>query len=122
MSTLFEKLGGAEALSAAVDKFYVRVLADDRIKYFFNGTDMKKQAGHQKMFLTYAFGGVDSYPGRGMRAAHQKLVDEQGLSDKHFDAVIENLAATLAEMGVTDDLIAQVAAVAETIRDDVLCR
>jgi len=122
MSTLFEKLGGAEALSVAVDKFYVRVLADNRIKHFFNGTDMKKQAGHQKMFLTYAFGGIDSYPGLGMRAAHQKLVDEQGLSDEHFDAVVDNLAATLTEMGVASDLIEQVAAVAESTRKDVLCR
>ena len=122
MTTLFEKLGGAEAINSAVDKFYAKALTDDRINRFLYGTDIKEQAHQLKMFLTYAFGGVDSYPGRGMRAAHQKLVDEQGLSDKHFDAVIENLAATLAEMDVTDDLIAQVAAVAETIRDDVLCR
>ncbi len=122
MTTLFDKLGGAEALDAVVDKFYVRVLADKRISHFFSGTDMKKQAGHQKMFLTYAFGGSSAYHGRGMRAAHQKMVDEQGLNDMHFDAVIENLASTLTEMGVNSDLISEVAAIAETTRKDVLCR
>ena len=35
MTTLFEKLGGAAAVDLAVDKFYQRVLQDERIKHFF---------------------------------------------------------------------------------------
>ena len=31
MSTLFEKLGGEAAVDAAVDKFYRKVLADERV-------------------------------------------------------------------------------------------
>ena len=92
MTTLFEKLGGAEAIDSAVDKFYLKALADDRINRFLNGTDIKEQAHQLKMFLTYASGGLISRSGRSMRAAHQKLVDEQGLSDKHFDAVVEDLS------------------------------
>lgn len=45
-----------------------------------------------------------------------------GLDDSHFDAVVENLAKTLTELGVTQELIAQVAAIAETTRNDVLGR
>ncbi|MFM6455205.1 MAG: group 1 truncated hemoglobin, partial [Planktothrix sp.] len=37
MSTLYEKLGGAEAVKLAVDNFYERVLQDDRVKHFFDG-------------------------------------------------------------------------------------
>ena len=122
MSTLFERLGGKPAVEAAVDKFYDKVLADDRIKHFFEGVDMPRQRGHQKLFLTYAFGGIPEYPGKNMRAAHQHMVDDLGLADEHFDAVVENLAATLKEMGVADDLITEVAGVAESIRGDVLCR
>ncbi len=122
MPSLFEKLGGKEAVEAAVDQFYDKVLADDRIKHFFTNTDMKKQRGHQKAFLTYAFGGMKSYNGRNMRKAHEHLVKDMGLDDSHFDAVVENLATTLKELGVTDDLIQEVAAVAESIRDDVLNR
>ncbi|BBM83709.1 group I truncated hemoglobin [Candidatus Uabimicrobium amorphum] len=118
--SLFEKLGGKDAVEAAVDKFYDRVLQDERINYFFKDTDMKKQRNHQKAFLTYAFGGINNYNGRSMRKAHEKLVKEQGLNDSHFDAVVENLATTLQEMGVGGDLIKEVAAVAETVRDDVL--
>lgn len=122
MSTLYEKLGGEPAVDAAVDLFYKKVLADDRIKHFFEGVDMARQAQHQKMFLTYAFGGAPDYPGKAMRAAHQRLVDEMGLDDSHFDAVMENLGGTLVELGVPEDLIGEAAGIAESVRDEVLCR
>ncbi len=112
MATLFEKLGGAAAVDLAVDKFYVRVLQDKRINHFFANTDMVKQRAHQKAFLTYAFGGTDKYDGRYMREAHKELVEKQGLSGEHFDAVAENLMTTLKDMGVSDDLLAEVAEVA----------
>jgi len=35
MATLFKKLGGRANVELAVDKFYDRVLQDDRIKHFF---------------------------------------------------------------------------------------
>jgi len=82
MTTLFEKLGGAAAVDLAVDKFYQRVLQDDRIKHFFADVDMVKQRAHQKAFLTYAFGGTDKYDGRYMREAHKELVEKQGF--RHF--------------------------------------
>ena len=122
MSTLFERIGGDAAVNAAVDRFYNIVLADERIKHFFNGVDMKKQAGHQKAFLKYAFGGMPNYPGRSMRKAHERLVSEQGLNDSHFDAVIDDLGKALRELGVEESMIKEVAAVAETTRNDVLCR
>ncbi|AFY84862.1 group I truncated hemoglobin [Oscillatoria acuminata] len=112
MATLFEKLGGKAGVETAVDKFYQRVLNDDRIKHFFEGVDMVKQRAHQRAFLTYAFGGTDRYDGLQMREAHKELVEERGLKSEHFDAVAENLLETLREMGVSEDLIAQVATVA----------
>ncbi len=112
MATLFEKLGGAAAVDLAVDKFYERVLADERINYFFANVDMAKQRQHQKDFLTYAFGGTTHYNGRYMREAHQQLVEQGGLKGEHFDAVAENLMAALAELGVSEELRAEVAAIA----------
>lgn len=121
MSTLFKKLGGREAVNAAVDNFYPKVLADDRVKDFFENTDMTRQAGKQKAFLTFAFGGPNNYTGLNMREGHAHLL-ERGLNDSHVDAIIEILAGTLKEMGVADDLIAEVGAVAESVRDDILGR
>jgi len=118
---LYDELGGAAAVNAAVDIFYRKVLKDERIKRFFMGVDMDKQAAKQKAFLTMAFGGPNNYTGLDMRKAHEHLV-AQGLNDSHFDAVVEDLGATLKELKVPDALIAQVAAIAESTRNDVLCR
>ncbi len=119
--SLYEQLGGEAAVDAAVDIFYRHVLSDQRINHFFDGVDMEKQAAKQKAFLTMAFGGPNNYTGEDMRTGHAHLV-KMGLNDSHFDAVVENLALTLKELNVAQDLIDQVAAICETTRNDVLCK
>lgn len=118
-STLYEQLGGQVAVEAAVDLFYRKVLTDDRVSRFFEGVDMDRQIAKQKSFLTMAFGGPHNYSGKDMRAGHAHLV-AMGLNDSHVDAIIELLGGTLKEMGVADELIQQVAAIAESTRKDVL--
>lgn len=120
-ASLFEQLGGSDAVNAAVDKFYRRVLADDRVNRFFEGVDMDRQATKQKAFLTMAFGGPANYTGLDMKEGHAHLL-KMGMDDSHFDAIVENLGATLADMGVADELIAQVAAIAESTREAVMGR
>jgi len=117
--SLYEKLGGEAAVDAAVDIFYRKVLMDDRINSYFDGIDMERQAAKQKAFLTMVFGGPNNYSGKDMREGHKHL---KGLNDSHVDAVIENLGAVLKELGVADEDIAEVAAIAESVRDDVLNR
>jgi len=120
-ATLYGQIGGEAAVDAAVDIFYRKVLSDERISSFFDGVDMDRQAAKQKAFLTMAFGGPHNYTGADMRRGHQHLV-ARGLNDSHFDAVVELLGQTLAELGVAPGLIAQVAAIAESTRHDVLNR
>ncbi|WP_330204029.1 group 1 truncated hemoglobin [Cyanobacterium sp. Dongsha4] len=124
MSSLYEKLGGKEAVDIAVDKFYDKVLKDNRVNYFFANTDMKKQKAHQKAFMTYAFGGSDTFSGRDMRESHKHLVDNMGLTDVHFDAIAENLINTLKELGIQQNLIDEVGAIVGAVshRNDVLNR
>lgn len=119
--SLYEELGGAAALDAVVDSFYRKVLSDDRIARFFEGVDMERQAAKQKAFLTMVTGGPAHYTGKDMRTGHAHLV-KTGLNDSHVDAVIENLGATLREFNVSEEKIAQVAAIANSVRDDVLSR
>jgi hemoglobin len=119
--SLFERLGGEAAIDKAVNIFYSKVKADDSINYFFEHTDMERQAKKQKAFLTYAFGGPNNYTGKNMRHAHKHLV-EKGLNDEHFDAVVGHLAGTLIELGASEDDIKEVAGIAESVRDDVLNR
>ncbi|MGR9101020.1 MAG: group I truncated hemoglobin [Gammaproteobacteria bacterium] len=117
--TLYERIGGESAVNAAVEVFYRKVLNDYRINRFFDHTDMDTQLAKQKAFFTMAFGGPNNYTGKDMRSAHERLV-KIGLDDTHFDAVMEHLGATLEELNVPKELIAEAAAIAESARNDVL--
>ena len=81
MTSLFD------AINAAVDIFYEKVLADDRVKQFFDDVDMPGQIGKQRIFLAYAFGGPVKHTGKDLRSAHSHL----NLSEEHFVAIAENL-------------------------------
>lgn len=119
--TLFARLGGEAAVDAAVDTFYRKVLTDDTVSTYFDGTDMDQQRAKQKAFLTMAFGGPNNYTGEDLRKAHAGLVS-RGLNDGHFDAVAVHLQETLEELGVGSDLVGEVMAIAGSTRNDVLNR
>jgi len=121
MSSLYERIGGQPAVDKAVEVFYRKVLGDERINDFFDGVDMEQQINKQKGFLTMVFGGPNEYTGKDMREGHKHLV-ERGLNDSHVDAVIEQLGATLQELGVSPEDIQEVADIANSVRNDVLNR
>ena len=121
MTSLFERLGGAPAISAAVDRFYERVLADATLGAYFEHVDMRRQRAHQAAMLTAAFGGPNAYAGRDLTAAHADLV-ARGMDDTHYDAVLGHLGATLLELGVPAELVQEAAAVADSVRGAVLGR
>ena len=116
MSSLFKKIGGRDAVNAAVDLFYQKIIADPIINHLFEKTDMKRQIAKQKVFLTYAFGGAPNYEGKSMREAHKDLP----LEEKHFQAVAAHLQSTLEELNVPADLVGEVMAIVGSTHDDIL--
>jgi hemoglobin len=114
--SIYDEIGGAAAVDAAVDIFYRKVLSDDRISEFFDTVDMDAQIVKQKAFLTVAFGGPNEYTGKDMREGHKHM----NLTEEHFTAVAENLIATLEELNVPQDKIDAIVAVALSVKDDVL--
>lgn len=118
MASLFERLG-EETIDTAVLMFYRKMLIDKRVSGFFDNSDMEAQIAKQKRFLTMIFGGPNNYTGKNMRDAHAPLV-AKGLNGTHVDIVIEHLSETLKELGVSDSDIAEVAAVANRFRKDIL--
>lgn len=115
--SIFDVIGGRPAISAAVDIFYRRVLADADLAPFFEGVDTARLRGHQAAFLALALGGPSEYAGRGMAAAHHGL----GIRDAHFDRVAHHLIETLRELNVPqpmiDDIVAKVAPLRPQIVD-----
>ena len=115
-STLFTRIGGMGAVNAAVDLFYQKVMQDQRVNHFFRHIDMEKQSGKLKAFMAYAFGAPLPYSGKALRAAHQHM----HLTEDHFNAVAEQLIATLKELQVPQGLIDEVVTVVLTTKNDVL--
>ena len=117
--SIFQQIGGKEAVDAAVEIFYGKVLGDKKLSPFFEGVDMDRLRTMLKAFLTMAFGGEDAYSGRDLTSAHAGLI-KQGLNDSHFDRAMKCLRQTLEELDVGEDLMFDVLTVAERTRSDVL--
>lgn len=113
--TLYERLGGQEAVDAVVDEFYDRVLADDELKPYFGNVDTDALREHQKEFIGYVVGGHDDYDGQGMDEAHAHL----GITGRAFDRVADHLDASLRACGVSErdrtELLSEVAALRSEI-------
>jgi hemoglobin len=118
--SLYDLLGGDHhELLLATTAFYKKVLADEMLSPYFKSADIERQAAMLAEFLAMAFGGPHVYTGRDLRTAHQHL---PGLTDGHFDRVLEHLAETLREAGLSEGDVITAGAVAETVRDQVLNR
>jgi truncated hemoglobin YjbI len=119
-ASLYDLLGGDHhELLLTTTAFYKKVLADELLSPYFTSVDIERQAGMLAEFLAMAFGGPHAYTGRDLRTAHQHL---SGLTDAHFDRVLEHLAETLREAGLSEGDVITAGAVAETVRDQVLNR
>jgi len=94
--SLYEAIGGRAALTAAVDVFYRRVLADPELSWFFPGGVGERHRRYLVTFLGEALGGPRRYRGPGIAGAHRGL----GICDTHFDRVAAHLGATLDELAV----------------------
>ena len=94
--SLYDRLGGKEAITAVVDDFVARVAADTRINGFFANTDI----AHLKQCLVdqicEASGGPCKYACRDMKSTHAGM----GVSTADFNALVEDLVATLDQFKV----------------------
>ncbi len=119
--TLYDELGGKETVEKAAYYLYVHILNDDRIKDFFEKTDVESQQRKMTAFLTYIFGGPSLYLGKDMRRAHKGAVEE-GLNDEHVDAMMECVKQSLSDLNIGKNQTTKVIDAIEKHRDDVLCR
>jgi hemoglobin len=94
--SLYERLGGKDAIAAVVDDFVARCAADGRINGKFARTDIPRL---KKMLIDQvceASGGPCTYSGRDMKETHTGM----GVTSGEFDALVEDLVATLGRFDV----------------------
>lgn len=109
--SLYQRLGGKEAITAVVNDFTVACAGDKRIAAFFKATAAdKKRLAHLNTMLVdqicEATGGPCKYKGKDMKSTHKSM----GIKESHFNALVENLVNVLNKYKVgkteQDELLA----------------
>jgi hemoglobin len=94
--SLFERLGGMSAITSVVEDFVARCAGDSRINQKFARTNIPRLKAMLIDQVCEAAGGPCHYSGRDMRTTHTGMHVTAG----EFDALVEDLVATLNKFGV----------------------
>lgn len=115
-SSLYERLGGKNAIVSVVDDFVARVADDSRINGKFGRSDVPRLKSMLVDQVCEATGGPCTYTGREMKDAHASM----GVTTGEFGALVGDLVATLDHFSVPkaeqDELLALLA----PMKDDIV--
>ena len=97
--TLYQRLGGREAIKGVVDDFVANMAADPRVNGRFKGLDAGRVAKLQTNFadqICDATGGPCAYLGKDMKAVHTGM----GITEAEWSATVEDLVKSLNKFKV----------------------
>jgi hemoglobin len=114
--SLYERVGGAEAVDAMVGAFYRRVFADPVLRPFFESVDRDKLERMQWELFTAALGGPPATSPMDLRDAHAG----RGIEARHLGLFTEHLVETLRDLDLPRDEADAVVARIAMYSDDVL--
>jgi len=117
--SLYERLGGYNAVAAVVDDFVGRLVADKQFEHFFAGhsTDSKKRIRqHIVDQFCAAAGGPCLYTGRTMKDSHTGL----GISEAEWDAAAKHLVASLDKFKVPEPEKKELLAFVTSVKADIV--
>ena len=114
---VLDRLGGTDALRAAVDEFYLRLVKDEELQPFFEGVNVKLLKWHQYNFMSIAFTEIpeDLDVPALIRTKHARLFLD-GLTETHFDIVAGHFVATLKHLKVKQPVIDEAVGVIAPLR------
>jgi hemoglobin len=120
-ASLYQRLGGYDALAAVTDDFLGRLATDPQLGRFFVGhsTDsVVRIRQHVIDFLCVATGGPCKYIGRDMKTAHTGLK----ITDADWDASVKALVATLDKFKVPEKEKTEVLTAISGLKGDIVGR
>jgi hemoglobin len=97
--SLYQRLGGYDAIAAATDDLLGRLQSDPRIKDFWKGASADNRRKARQLivdFMTEAAGGPAFYVGRDMKKSHEGMQ----ISEADWAVFMEHSEATLDHFGV----------------------
>jgi hemoglobin len=96
--SLYDRLGGLDAITAVVDDFVNNCANDDRIKHFFANSDAKNLKAKLVEQICEATGGPCKYTGKDMRTVHTGMK----ITEADFNALVEDLVKSLDKFKVPE--------------------
>jgi hemoglobin len=114
--SLYERLGGVEAITAVVRAFDERAGKDDRINQKFARTNLDRLTKEFIDQLCQDSGGPCTYTGLSMKKSHTNM----GVTNGEFDAFMEDLAAVLDDFKVGKAEQDQLLSLLRPMRDDIV--
>lgn len=117
--SLYERVGGYNALAAVVDDFIGRLVGDERFKKFFLGhseDSTKRIRQHILDQFCAATGGPCIYTGRDMKTTHKGL----GITEADWDAAAKHLVASLDKFKVPEKEKNEILAFVTSLKKDIV--
>jgi hemoglobin len=117
--TLYQRLGGYDALAAVTDDFLGRLAADKQLGRFFPGhseDSIKKIRQHIVDQLCMATGGPCVYIGRDMKTTHKGL----GIAEADWNQAVVLLTQTLDKFKVPAQEKGEVLAAVSSMKGDIV--
>ncbi len=117
--SLYERVGGYDALAAVVDDFIGRLATDKRFEKFFVGfsnDSKKKLRQHILDQFCAATGGPCVYMGRDMKTSHGGL----GITEADWDAAAKHLAGSIDKFKVPEKEKGELLAFVTSLKKDIV--
>ena len=113
--TLYERVGGKDAVAQLLGAFYGRVLADPELAPFFAEASIEKVRAMQTLFFCAALDGPFEYTGRPLAAVHYG----RGIRPPHLARFVGHLLATLRELSLDEEDVLEIVSRIDTFADDI---
>jgi len=114
--SLYDRLGGKDAITAVVDEFANRLVADSRVNGRFASTDVKRFKALNVELVCQSTGGPCQYQGRDMKTTHAGM----RISQAEFDIVAGHLAATLKKFKVPKQESEELLGIIGSLKKDIV--
>lgn len=120
VKSLFERLGGAPAITAVVDSFVNTTAVNPKVNFFRDGKYKGINVPHLKQqvtaFMIQVTGGPSEYKGRDMKTTHKGMK----ITADEFGAIAGDLAATLDKFKVPKAEKDELMAIAASTQKDIV--
>ena len=117
--TLYQRLGGYDAIAAVTDDFIGRLATDKTLARFFAGhsqDSLKKIRMHVIDLICATAGGPCVYTGRDMKTSHQGL----GISEADWNTAVGHLTASLDKFKVGEKEKSELLGAVSGLKKDIV--